>query len=189
MIALYLKLFFTFFVIGALTIGGGSVMIPLIQNQVVNVNGWISSESFTNIIAISQMTPGPVGINCATYTGYEVLGFGGSLVCTIAIVLPSFLILLAIVKVYENLCGSYLFKGMMKALKPMVAGLIGAAALVLIFSVNWEGLTPHLSLIRENFHHWTSWALFAGALAASLRFKTNPIVLLLAGAFIGFIIY
>lgn len=189
MMLLFLKLFAIFFVIGCLTIGGGGVMIPLIQNQVVNVQGWISAETFTNIIAISQMTPGPIGINCATYTGYEVLGVTGSVTATIAVVLPSFLIVLAIVKVYEKICNNYLFRGMMSALKPAMTGLLGAAALVLIFSVQWSGPVPHLSLLRENFPHWTSWALFAATLFAALRYKASPILLLVAGGITGLIIY
>ena len=135
------------------------------------------------------MTPGPIGINCATYTGYEVLGVAGSLVSTIALVLPSFLIVLAIVKVYENLCSSYLFKGMMSGLKPAMVGLIAAAALVLIFNVQWNGAAPQIALLEENFPHWSSWLLFAGAMAASLKFKASPILLILAGAVVGLIIY
>lgn len=184
-----LQLFLTFFLIGCLTIGGGNVMIPLIQHQVVAVHGWITEEAFTNIIAVSQMTPGPIGINCATYVGYEVLGVGGSFLATLALVLPSFLIVLAIVKVYEKLSGNYLFKGMMTGLKPAVAGLLGAAALVLILSVQWSGGAPHISIIAENFPHWSSWVLFAGALVATFCFKLSPIVLLAAAGVIGLIIY
>ena len=184
-----LQLFLTFFLIGCLTIGGGNVMIPLIQHQVVSVHGWITEEAFTNIIAVSQMTPGPIGINCATYVGFEVLGFWGSLLATLALVLPSFLIVLAIVKIYEKLSGNYLFKGMMTGLKPAVAGLLGAAALVLILSVQWNGGLPQVSIIAENFPHWSSWVLFAGALIATFCFKLSPIVLLAAAGVIGLIIY
>ena len=189
MITLALQLFFTFFVIGCLTIGGGNVMIPLIQHQVVAVHGWITEEAFTNIIAVSQMTPGPIGINCATYVGYEVLGVGGSVLATLALVLPSFFIVLAIVKVYEKLSGNYLFKGMMTGLKPAVAGLLGAAALVLIFSVQWSGGVPQVGIIEQNFPHWSSWLLFAAAVIASLRFKVGPIPIIIAGGILGFILY
>ena len=189
MITLALQLFFTFFVIGCLTIGGGNVMIPLIQHQVVVQHGWITEEAFTNIIAVSQMTPGPIGINCATYVGYEVLGVGGSLLATMALVLPSFFIVLAIVKVYEKLSGNYLFKGMMTGLKPAVAGLLGAAALVLIFSVQWSGGVPQVGIIEQNFPHWSCWVLFAAALVATFCFKVGPIALLAAAGVIGLIIY
>ena len=100
---IFLELFYTFFIIGAFTIGGGYAMLPLIQDQVVNTHAWISAQEFTDIIAISQMTPGPIGINSATYIGYTVLSNSGasqflcvlgSFTATAAVVLPSFLIVL-----------------------------------------------------------------------------------------------
>ena len=75
---IYIELFLTFFIIGMFTIGGGYSMLPLIQNEVVNVHGWIDETTFTDIVAISQMTPGPIGINSATYVGYEVLAKSGA---------------------------------------------------------------------------------------------------------------
>ena len=102
---IYLELFYTFFVIGMFTIGGGYAMLSLIQNKVVTVHGWIDEVTFTDIVAISQMTPGPIGINSATYIGYQVLANSGasefmcilgSFTATFAVVLPSFIIVLAI---------------------------------------------------------------------------------------------
>ena len=104
---IFIELFITFFVIGMFTIGGGYAMLSLIQNEVVTVHGWISDSTFTDIVAISQMTPGPIGINSATYIGYEVLvntGASeflcilGSFTATFAVVLPSFIIVLALCK-------------------------------------------------------------------------------------------
>ena len=103
------QLAWTFFIIGAFTIGGGYAMLSLIQNQVVVEHPWISETAFTDIVAVSQMTPGPVGINSATYVGYDVLmnatgshllGICGSLTATIALMVPSFIIMLRIVKFY-----------------------------------------------------------------------------------------
>ncbi|MBO7321710.1 MAG: chromate transporter, partial [Bacteroidales bacterium] len=100
---IFIELFYTFFIIGMFTIGGGYAMLSLIQNEVVTVHGWISDTTFTDIVAISQMTPGPIGINSATYVGYEVLvesgapewmGVLGSCTATFAVVLPSFIIVL-----------------------------------------------------------------------------------------------
>ena len=107
---IYLELFFTFFLIGMFTIGGGYAMLSLIQNEVVTEHGWITDTDFTDIVAISQMTPGPIGINSATYVGYEVLAKSGasefmsvlgSFTATFAVVLPSFIIVLLLCKVYE----------------------------------------------------------------------------------------
>ena len=107
----YLELFTTFFVIGMFTIGGGYAMLSLIQNEVVTVHNWISETTFTDIVAISQMTPGPIGINSATYVGFEVMATQGapqflcvlgSFTATFAVVLPSFIIVLALCKVYSK---------------------------------------------------------------------------------------
>ena len=106
---IFLELFLTFFLIGMFTIGGGYAMLSLIQNEVVTVNGWITDTTFTDIVAISQMTPGPIGINSATYVGYEVLAQSGasefmcvlgSFTATFAVVIPSFMIVLMLCKVY-----------------------------------------------------------------------------------------
>ena len=108
-LTLLIQLFATFFVIGTFTFGGGYAMLSLIQGQVVTGHQWITQSTFTDIVAISQMTPGPIGINCATYVGYDVvagatgshfLGMIGSFTATLALVLPSFIIVLALVKFY-----------------------------------------------------------------------------------------
>ena len=195
---LLLELFWTFFVIGMFTFGGGYAIMSLIQAQVVFGKAWITEETFIDIVAISQMTPGPVGLNCSTYVGYEVmraagygqaLAVGGSFIASLAIVLPSFLIVLAIARAYAKFHENSLFKGAMSALRPAVVGLIGAAALVMIFRISLGGGTPAFSLIRENFPDWKSWALFAAAFVASWRFKADPVVILLAGAVLGLFLY
>ena len=199
---LYLQLFWTFFVIGAFTFGGGYAMLSLIQAQVVSVHGWISESAFTDIVAISQMTPGPIGINSATYVGYQVMenaGAGhimavlGSATATFAVVLPSFLIVLALVRFYNKFNHNILFEGVMSWLRPAVAGLIGAAAIILIFNVSWDG-TPLLSrpgfeVVAENFPDWKSWALFGAALLSSLFLKADPILIIVLGGIAGFLLY
>ena len=195
---LLMQLCGTFFVIGIFTFGGGYAMLSLIQTQVVVAHGWLSESLFTDIVAISQMTPGPIGVNCATYAGYEVLHSAGapwlisvlgSFTATFALVLPSFLIVLALVKFYQKFLGNNVFQGVMNWLRPAVVGLIGAAALILIFTVDWTGLTPHLTLLRDNFIDWKSWVLFAAAMVASLGFKVNPIIIILAGGLAGLLLY
>lgn len=181
---IFIELFTTFFVIGMFTIGGGYAMLSLIQAEVVTKHAWLTESAFTDIVAISQMTPGPIGINCATYVGYDVLAAEGSpeLICilgsataTLAVVLPSFIIVLALCKVYTKFADNFVFKGVMSGLKPTVVGLIGAAAVVLI--------TP------GNFPDWKSWALFAAAFAASAWGRLNPILAIVAGGIAGLLIY
>lgn len=195
---LILQLAWTFFVIGAFTIGGGYAMLSLIQNQVVVEHGWISESAFTDIVAVSQMTPGPIGINSATYVGYDVLfnatgshflGVCGSLTATLALMIPSFIIMLLIVKFYMKFRTSKLYAGTMDWLKPCVVGLIGAAALILIFKTTWTGMTPSVQVVSDNFPDWKSWCLLGGAFAAGYWGKVNPIYIILAGAVLGLVFY
>ena len=197
-IVLFGQLAWTFFLIGAFTFGGGYAMLSLIQNQVVVEHSWISESAFTDIVAVSQMTPGPIGINSATYVGYEVLqgatgshllGICGSLTATLSIMLPSFILMLLIVRFYEKFKTSTLYAGTMAFVKPAVVGLIGAAAVILILKTTWTGFTPNVQIVADNFPDWKSWVLLGGALAAGYWGKVNPIYLILAGAVLGIILY
>ena len=192
------QLAWTFFVIGAFTIGGGYAMLSLIQNQVVVEHPWISESAFTDIVAISQMTPGPIGINSATYVGYEVLygstgshilGICGSLTATLALMLPSFVIMLLIVRFFMKFKTSHLYAGTMEWLRPTVAGLIGAAAVILIIKTTWTGGVPSVQVVSENFPDWKSWVLLGGAFVAGYWGKVNPIYIILAGAAAGLLLY
>jgi len=197
-VTLFLQLSWTFFVIGAFTFGGGYAMLSLIQNEVVVRHAWLSESAFTDIVAISQMTPGPIGINSATYVGYDVLyattgshfmGVCGSLAATIALMLPSFIIMLLIVRFYTRFRTSRLYGGTMAWLKPAVVGLIGAAAVILMVKVSWNGFVPAFSLVRDNFPDWKSWGLLAAAFAATKWGRVNPIVMILLAAVAGLILY
>ena len=159
-------------------------MLSLIQNQVVSVHHWITDGMFTDIVAISQMTPGPIGINSATYIGYSVLKEAGadqmlcvlgSFTATTAVVLPSFIIMMIIVKAYMRLRSNHVFENTMAWLRPSVIGLIGAAALILI--------TP------ENFPDWKSWVICAAAFAVTFFTKVHPIATIVAAAILGVLIY
>ena len=198
MSALLLQLFVTFFIIGLFNFGGGGAMLSLIQAQVVTAHQWITQGEFTDIVAISQSTPGPIGINCATYVGYQVMenaGFGpaagilGSTLATFSVVLPSFLVFFLIIKVFNKFHESRTFGDTMKALRPAVAGLIGAAALVLIWKTGWDGLRPEVRLISENFPDWKAWLIFAAAFLAGITKKAGPITIILTAGALGFLIY
>ena len=197
-VTLILQLAWTFFIIGAFTFGGGYAMLSLIQNEVVVAHPWISESTFTDIVAGSQMTPGPIGINSATYVGYDVLfnatgshwlGICGSLTATLALMLPSFIIVLLIVRFYLKFRSSRLYAGTMDWLKPCVVGLIGAAAIILILKTTWTGGLPTVKVVTENFPDWKSWVLLGGAFAAGYWGKVNPIYLILAGAALGLLLY
>ena len=173
-------------------------MLSLIQTEVVVEHAWLSESVFTDIVAISQMTPGPIGINCATYVGYDVMtasgaghlmGIVGSLTATLAITLPSFIIVLLLVRFYTRVKGSPIFEGVMGVVRPAVVGLIGAAAVILCVSVSWNGLVPAFSVVEENFPDWKSWCLFAAAFVASFKFKVNPILLIVLAGVLGLLLY
>lgn len=181
---IYIELFLTFFIIGMFTIGGGYAMLSLIQNEVVTVHGWIDDTTFTDIVAISQMTPGPIGINSATYIGYEVLNQSGasevmstlgSFTATFAVVLPSFIIVLLLAKVYNRWKEHPIFKGVLTGLRPAVLGLIGTAALGLA--------TP------ENFIDWKSFVICLVAFAALYFKKLGPFSIIGLGALVGLVVY
>ncbi len=181
---MYIELFWSFFVIGMFTIGGGYAMLSLIQNAVVTEHAWISDTTFTDIVAISQMTPGPIGINSATYVGYEVLSNAGaseflcvlgSFTATFAVVLPSFIIVLSICKVYDRFKDHYLFKGVMTGLKPAVLGLVGTAALGLA--------TP------ENFIDWKSYMICILTFIGIFLKKIGPFSAIGLGALAGLLLY
>jgi len=197
MIELILQLFWTFFVIGIFNFGGGGSMISIIQAQVVVQHQWITEEQFANIVAIAQTTPGPIGVNTATYVGYEVMndaGYSnlvailGSASSTFAIVLPSFIIFFLLMRLYAKYHGSSVFSSVMTVLRPATAGLIGAAALVLMFRVSLDsGLD--VSVIKENFPDWKSWVMGAAAFSLAMWTKISPILIILCAGVAGLLIY
>lgn len=198
MITLLWQLFSTFFVIGLFNFGGGGAMLSLIQAQVVTEHGWLTEKAFTDIVAISQSTPGPIGINCATYVGFQVLhdeGYSnlmsilGSASTTLAIVLPSFLVFFAIIRIFNKFHQHPVFVSVMGALRPAVAGMIGAAGMVLIVGISWAGGGLSMHILQDNFPDWKAWALFAAAFLLCYTKKVGPITLLVASGVVGLLIY
>lgn len=172
---IYLQLFYSYLKIGFFGFGGGYAMLSLIQNEVVVRNQWISNTEFADIIAISQMTPGPVAINSATYVGYTVTGdMWGALIATFAVCLPALTIMILLTRFYLKLSNNQYVAGAMKGMQPMMIGMIGAAALLL--------LTP------DTFIDWKSWVIFGACFAASVL-KVNPILLIVLSGITGFLIY
>jgi len=173
---IYLQLFLTFFKIGLFTFGGGYAMISLIQNEVVVKHHWVDASSFTDMIAISQMTPGPIGINSATYVGYAVTGNAiGSAVATLAVSLPSFIIILSIAYLYIQFKKNRWFEAALMGIRPVVIGLIGSAATLLV--------------TKDNFIDWSSWAIFGVAFVITQWGKMNPIYVIILAGIAGYIIY
>ena len=173
---IYLQLFWTYCKIGLFGFGGGYAMLSLIQHEVVENHAWLSAGEFTDIVAISQMTPGPIGINSATYIGYTVTGnVLGSIVATFAVCLPSFIIVLLIAKAYmkfkSNRWVNYAFLG----LRPVTVGLIASAALLLM---NCDNFTDYKSVI-----------IFSLAFILTKFLKLHPILMILLAGLSGLLIY
>lgn len=176
---IYLQLLYSYLRIGFFGFGGGYAMLSLIQNEVVVQNQWMTNAEFTDIVAVSQMTPGPIAINSATYIGYTVAGFWGSVVATTAVCLPALTLMILITRFFLQLRDNRYVKGAIAGMKPVVVGMIGAAALLLMFPKSADG---------ASFIDGWSWALFAAAMVASLK-KVNPILLIVLGAVAGVAIY
>ena len=172
---IYLQLLYSYLKIGFFGFGGGYAMLSLIQNEIVVNHGWLTEQEFADIVAISQITPGPIAVNSATYVGYSVTGnVWGALVATVAVCLPALTIMLLVTRFYMKLSGNRYVGGAMKGMQPMIIGMIAAAALLL--------MTP------ATFIDWKSWAIFGACLLASFL-KTNPIVLIVLSGVAGFLIY
>lgn len=188
---IYLSLFITFFQIGLFGFGGGYGMLSLIQSETVTHHAWLTSAEFTNIVAISQMTPGPIGINSATYCGYtavrnagygELMGVLGSSVATFALVLPSFILMVLICRVLLKYMKTPLVQNVFSGLRPAVVGLIGAAALLLMNEENFSA--PNVN----PWQFWISIALFVATFVGTKMLKINPIKMILWTAFAGLLL-
>ena len=176
---IYLQIFFSYLKIGFFGFGGGYAMLSLIQNEIVEQRGWLTATQFADIVAISQITPGPIAINSATYIGYTVAGLGGSVVATFAVCLPSLTLMLLLTLFFLRHRENRVIQSVMKAVTPIVVGMIASAALLLMFPCSGE---------NENFTDIWSWLLFAACLYGSYR-KVNPILMILLSAAAGVVIY
>ncbi len=189
--ALLLRLFLTFFQIGLFGFGGGYAMISLIQAKVVTQYGWMTPGQFTDIVAISQMTPGPIGINSATYVGYTSmtnagygpwLGIVGSATATFAVVLPSLILMLIISKFLMKYKSHPVIENVFRGLRPAVVGLLAAASLCLMTRENFG------SLSESTWQFCISIAIFVFAFLAQRRYKMNPILIICLCAVAGIIL-
>lgn len=147
---IYLQLFYTFFVIGLFTIGGGAAMLPLIQQMVLE-KGWLTEDMLINVIGISESTPGPIAVNVATYIGSSQGGFFGALVATLGVVLPSFIIILIIARFVKKFLDYKSVEGVFKGIKPVVVGLIISVGFYFVLKVAatklvWADLASYLDI-------------------------------------------
>ncbi|RGN50443.1 MULTISPECIES: chromate transporter [unclassified Bacteroides] len=190
---IFLYIFYTFFKIGLFGFGGGYAMLSLIQGEVVTRYNWLSSKEFTDIVAISQMTPGPIGINSATYVGYTAVqnagfdgilyGILGSCTATFAVVLPSFILMLLISKFFLKYQKHPMVEAVFKGLRPAVVGLLASAALLLMNVENFG------SFNTDKYTFIVSVIIFIITFVGTYKYKLNPIAMIIVMGIAGFLIY
>lgn len=173
---IYLQLFYEFFKIGLFSFGGGYAMLSMIYGAVVEKHQWLTSGEFTDIVAVSQITPGPIAINSATYIGYKVTGtVFGSAVATVGVVLPAVIVMgLLIAFVIKNRESQYV-DWALKGIRPVAVGLVFSAAISL--------------MTKEIFIDYKSYIIFLATLIGGLYLKIGIITMIFASAFIGIILY
>ncbi len=171
---IFWQLFFTFAFIGSLAFGGGYVMIPLIDSQVVGKLGWLTSTEFADIVAIAEMTPGPIAINTATYVGFKMGGVLGSVIATAGVVAPSFIIVMILATLVKRFSNSPYLQWALSGIRPVVVGLIASAA--------WNFGAKTLVDLK-------SWILAGVMLLALVKTKINPILLILASFVLGILFF
>lgn len=183
---IYLELFWSFFQVGLFSFGGGYAALPLIQEQIMEAHKWLTQTEFMDVLTISQMTPGPIAINAATFVGTKVAGLPGSIVATIGCITPSCIIVLVLATLYYKYKGLTMVQGIIKGLRPAVVALIASAGLSIFMTAIFNKDTFP---IQASDISWIAVALFGLCLFILRKFKWNPIyVMLLAGA-AGVIIY
>lgn len=189
---IFLQLFLTFFKIGLFGFGGGYAILSLIQNEVVTKYGWMTTSEFTDIVAISQMTPGPIGINAATYVGYTSVvnagfsaswGVAGSLLASFSTLLPSFILMIIVSRFLMKYAGHPSIQAVFSVLRPIVIGLIASAALLLMNSDNFG--TPTTQPVR----FYVSIVLCILSFLAINRWKVSPLIVILVAGVFGGIFY
>ena len=169
-----MQLFLSFVKIGLFSFGGGYAMISVISKEIVETRAWLSMTEFIDVIALSEATPGPIGINSATYVGYKIGGFWGSVSATVGVVVPSFVLMLVLGRLFFRYRDLPFVKDMFQGIRPAVVALILAAA----FSVATSSITGIVPGI-----------VAAAVIAGILAFNIDPVLLLLASGVLGYFMY
>lgn len=182
----YLKLFWSFFQIGLFSFGGGYAALPLIQDQVVTGHHWLTMKEFADVITISQMTPGPIAINSASFVGVKVGGVLGAMVATLGCVLPSLIIVLCLAFFYYRYRNLSTVQGVLNGLRPAVVAMIAAAGLALVELAIWTTGKFNLNISTIDV---AAVLLFIVGLVILRKWKVNPILIMVGAGIVGGIYY
>lgn len=196
---IYWQLLLVYLKVGLFGFGGGYAMLSLIQNEIVTKHAWLTEQQFTDIIAVSQVTPGPIGINSATYVGYSVTGsVRGSILATVAVCIPSFIMVIAIALAFAKVRHNRWVDAAFTGIRPASVGLIAAAALMLSlragFIGNWIAAEPGTFsldqvVVTDNFPDYKSLLIFAFTFLAMIKKWIHPILLIGVTGVLGFILF
>ncbi len=180
---IYIQLFWSFFQIGLFSIGGGYAALPLIEQQVVTNNAWLTPSAFTDIVTISQMTPGPIAINSATFVGVRIAGIPGALVATFGSILPSLIIVSILCYLYRRFKKGAALQEVLACLRPAVVALIGSAGVSILLTA----LALQSDIVISQID-WINAIMFLGAFIVLRKFKCNPILVMSACGILGLIL-
>lgn len=183
---IYLQLLWVFFQVGLFGIGGGYAAIPIIQSHVVDAKGWLTTAEFTDLLAIAEMTPGPIAINSATFAGMQVAGILGAIAATLGFVLPALIIVSLLAFSYYKFRNLSSMQIILKTLRPAVIAAIGSAAISLAILAFWGGESFSPNIEKVDF---IAVAIFSVALFILRKFKPNPIFVLLGAGGVGAMLY
>ena len=174
---IYVQLFWSFIQIGLFSFGGGYAAMPLIQGQVVTTHGWLSMAEFTDLITISQMTPGPIAVNSATFVGLKIAGVSGAIVATLGCILPSCIIVTILAKLYLKYRKLDMLQGILHSLRPAVVAMIASSGVLILITAFWGN--EQTTLLDTK---WVMVGIFMFALLLLRKTKINPIsVMIMAG--------
>jgi len=186
---IYLQIFISFFQIGLFSFGGGYAALPLIENQVIEVHKWLSLSEFADLITISQMTPGPIALNAATFVGTRVGGLLGAIVATVGCVAPSCIIVLILAYLYYKYKNLSAIQGMLNGLRPAVVSLIASAGISILSLALFKSERVALANVSFSDVNIVSVILVVIGVWVLRKYKTNPIHIIIASGAIGFVVY
>lgn len=178
---IYFELFLSFLQIGLISVGGGYAAIPLIQQQAVEIHAWITAEEFADLITIAETTPGPLGINTATFVGIQTGGVLGAIVATFAYVLPAFIILISLALLFKRYKNISAVQGVLSGLRPVIVALIASAAITILLLALRGSASEEFSLVQI--------LIFAAGFSIFRIKKINPIFIMVGAGVVSLALY
>ena len=184
-----IKLFYSFFKVGLFCFGGGFTMLPMIYQEISRF-GFMPAKEFSDLVALSQITPGPIAINAAAYVGFRAAGFTGATVATTAVILPSFIVILLVIAFLKKFNTSTAIKGILEGIRPATVGMIAAAVVLFAGTSVYDGSLPFMQIAADPLKalHPHALAICAGTFICAAVFKIGPIPLTIIAGIVGAII-